>query len=500
MQYFKDMKVYVKVAMNECWNQTAKPPIMVRWVDTDKNCDPRNPNYRSRLVAMQFKEAGDRPDLYSPTPPLEALKALLTLAAAGRKSLTEWDEWTSGGPVEVLHSDISRAYFNAPTTEPTYVRIPEEDWEPGDENRCARLLVSMYGTRKAASNWEAHYSDWLLEIGFERGTGYPSIFVHKERNIKLLVHGDDFITAGRHEQLVWFEREMNQKYESKHIRLGTTKGAVKQIKVLNRIITWEEESISVEADTRHIMTALKDLGLEVAKEVVTPALREHGEKSNDQEGIEAGERIVKGKRMKIQGDGRPLTYMASKRVKEDNEEEELQADEATLFRSVVARFNYLSPDRQDIMYAVRECAKGMAKPKVRDMIKLKRIGRYVLGRKRKKMHLWCQSMPDTIVVHTDSDWAGCKRTRISVSGGVVRLGESVIKCWSKDQHNIAKSSAEAELYAANLGGEHAIGVQTLMREFGHEMKIVVHIDSSAALGVLLRKGIGKIRHLDVADL
>ena len=190
---------------------------------------------------------------------MEALKALLGLAAAGRKSLLEWDEWSSDGPVEVLHSDISRAYFNAPTTEPTYIRIPEEDWEPGDERMCGMLLVSMYGTRKAASNWEAHYSDWLISLGFERGTGYPLIFLNKSRNIKLMVHGDDFITVGRTKQLAWFEREMNKKYESKHVRLGESVGAVQSIKVLNRIITWEKHSIGVEADTRHIITALNDL-------------------------------------------------------------------------------------------------------------------------------------------------------------------------------------------------------------------------------------------------
>ena len=35
---------------------------------------------------------------------------------------------------------------------------------------------------------------------------------------------------------------------------------------------------------------------------------------------------------------------------------------------------------------------------------------------------------------------------------------------------------------------------------GHDLKIIVYIDSSAALGVLQRKGIRKTRHLDVADL
>ena len=116
------------------------------------------------------------------------------------------------------------------------------------------------------------------------------------------------------------------------------------------------------------------------------------------------------------------------------------------------------------------------------------------------MHLWNQSMLDTIEVHTDSDWAGCKKTRVSVSGGVIRIGGAVVRSWSKDQHTIATSSAEAELYAANFGAQQAIGIQTMLMEMGHKMSIVVHMDSSAALGVLQRKGIGKLRHVDVADL
>ena len=270
---------------------------------------------------------------------------------------------------------------------------------------------------------------------------------------------------------------MNKKYESKHIRLGGTKGAVKSVKILNRIITWEVDSISVEADLRHVKTAILDLGLMDSKEVGTPAVREHGEKRNDQEGEYESEELIKGKSIKIQKDGRMITEMASRKLEEEGGDEELTDQDATMYRSIAARFNYLAPDRQDIFYAVRECAKGMARPKMRDWTKLKRIGRYLQGAKRVKMHLWTQSMPTVIDVHTDSDWAGCKRTRISVSGGVVRIGGAPIKCWSKDQHNLAKSSAEAELYAANLGGEQALGIQTMMRELGHEMSIKIHIDS-----------------------
>ena len=48
--YFKSMGVYEKVSVNECWGETGKAPIAVRWVDINKG-DTQNPNYRSRLVA-----------------------------------------------------------------------------------------------------------------------------------------------------------------------------------------------------------------------------------------------------------------------------------------------------------------------------------------------------------------------------------------------------------------------------------------------------------------
>ena len=34
----------------------------------------------------------------------------------------------------------------------------------------------MYGTREAATNWEDHYSDWLLSQGFRRGKATVCIF------------------------------------------------------------------------------------------------------------------------------------------------------------------------------------------------------------------------------------------------------------------------------------------------------------------------------------
>ena len=41
---------------------------------------------------------------------------------------------------------------------------------------------------------------------------------------------------------------------------------------------------------------------------------------------------------------------------------------------------------------------------------------------------------------------------------------------------------------------------SLLKDFGQVTKAVLHMDASAALGVIQRKGVGKVRHLDVSTL
>ena len=60
--------------------------ISTRWVDVNKG-DDKNPVYRSRLVAKEFKRLGlDDDDLFAGTPPLEALKLLVSAAATAGAS------------------------------------------------------------------------------------------------------------------------------------------------------------------------------------------------------------------------------------------------------------------------------------------------------------------------------------------------------------------------------------------------------------------------------
>ena len=45
-----------------------------------------------------------------------------------------------------------------------------------------------------------------------------------------------------------------------------------------------------------------------------------------------------------------------------------------------------------------------------------------------------------------------------------------------------------------------LGIKTLGEAWGLEYKVVGMCDSSAALGIIVRKGVGKIRHLDVGAM
>ena len=120
--YFRAMEVYEKVPIEECWEQTGQAPIATRWIDVNKG-DAARPNYRSRLVAKEFK-TDINPELYAATPPSESLRLILSKLASNRK-------------MELMYADVSRAYFYAKAVRAMYVKLLEEDQEDGDAGKCA---------------------------------------------------------------------------------------------------------------------------------------------------------------------------------------------------------------------------------------------------------------------------------------------------------------------------------------------------------------------------
>ena len=107
---------------------------------------------------------------------------------------------------------------------------------------------------------------------------------------------------------------------------------------------------------------------------------------------------------------------------------------------------------------------------------------------------------DLIDVYVDSDGAGDRQQRKSTSGGLVIVGGIAVKSWSHNQRGRSLSSVEAECYAIVTGVAEALAVQALAEEMGWKMSVRVHTDSSAVKAVTSRRGLGKLRHIELKYL
>ena len=79
-------------------------------------------------------------------------------------------------------------------------------------------------------------------------------------------------------------------------------------------------------------------------------------------------------------------------------------------------------------------------------------------------------------------------------------GSHWIKSWSSTQKNVTLSSGEAELVAAVKMSAELIGLAQLANDWGEEVEGHVHVDASAAIGIIGRRGCGKMRHVKVGML
>ena len=129
-------------------------------------------------------------------------------------------------------------------------------------------------------------------------------------------------------------------------------------------------------------------------------------------------------------------------------------------------------------------------------MKLKRLGRYPLGKPRMQQPYHWQGTQSILKVFTDADWAGCRRTRKSTTGGCAMLGRHTLKGWSKTQTLIALSSGESELYVALNASAEALGLVALLKDLGYNVKGEIWGDASAALGIIKWRGLGRTRHID----
>ena len=453
MKTFHDMNVYEHVTREEMNNDEGiKKKIGVRWVDVEK----ADGTVRSRLVAQEFAKGQNRDDLFAGTPPLSATKFVLSeLASEGEEG---------PGSKRIAIMDIKRAFLYGDIRERIYIDLPIED-PMREKGMMGRLVKAMYGTRAAPVVWQGLVQDTMRTLGFSMSSKFPCLYHHALKDVKVVTHVDDFICTGEKSELQWLRRELEKKFELKGEIMGPGPGEVKMSKFLGRTIEWRKGGICYKGDENHTKVLLEEWLMDESKPVTTPGVPE--EKNIEQDGAE---------------------------------NQKLDSNGTREYRRAAARLNYMALDRPDIGFAAKEASRAMSSPCEGDRIRLKRILRYLKGVPSVELWYGWQRRSEVLVAYCDSDWAGCKRTRKSTSGGVILNGQHCLHHWSSTQATIALSVGEAELNASIKASVEAIGMRDMSRDVGLVRRCEVRSDSSAAKGIAQRQGCGKLKHLSTKQL
>ena len=200
--------------------------------------------------------------------------------------------------------------------------------------------------------------------------------------------------------------------------------------------------------------------------------------------------------------------------------QELREGDAGTYRSCVGILLYVVHDRPDIQFAVRNLSTAMSKPTERKKKELEHLALYLKGTYdynvaytrttpgRSALH---KKQPEEepqvpqpeehehlLEVFSDSDWAGDKQTRKSVSCAMFYLDGAYFYSYSRTQKSIALSSAEAEYMALTGAASEGIGLHAAARFLtGKRVQLKAYTDSSACRGITNRQGAGRVKHLQI---
>ena len=106
----------------------------------------------------------------------------------------------------------------------------------------AKQMMCVYGKRNAGMIWEETYRAALEQMGCTTGRASPCCFVHQDRGLQLVVHGDDLTALRLQPDLDRYEKELPKSSEpTNRGRMGENT-ELKAMKILNRIVKLTPEA------------------------------------------------------------------------------------------------------------------------------------------------------------------------------------------------------------------------------------------------------------------
>nr|GEW38747.1 copia protein [Tanacetum cinerariifolium] len=157
--------------------------------------------------------------------------------------------------------------------------------------------------------------------------------------------------------------------------------------------------------------------------------------------------------------------------------------DATKYRSMIGALMYLTSSRPEILHATCLCARYQVKPTEKHLKEVKQIFHYLRG--TVNTGLWyTKDSGFKLTGFSDADYAGCKDSFKSTSGGAQFLGEKLVSWSSKKQDCMALSTAEVEYVSLSACCAQILWMRAQLTGYGFNFtKIPIYYDSKSAIAI-----------------
>nr|GFC89069.1 uncharacterized mitochondrial protein AtMg00810-like [Tanacetum cinerariifolium] len=157
--------------------------------------------------------------------------------------------------------------------------------------------------------------------------------------------------------------------------------------------------------------------------------------------------------------------------------------DATKYRSMIGALMYLMSSRPDIVHATCVCARYQAHPTEKHLKEVKRIFLYL--RETVNMGLWyTKDSSFKLTGFSYVDYAGCKDTFKSTSGGAQFLGKKLVSWSSKKEDCTSLSTTKSEYVSLSACCAQVLWMRTQLTDYGYHFdKILIYCDSKSAIAI-----------------
>jgi hypothetical protein len=424
--------------------------IGCKWVFKVKS----NGVYRARLVALGYSQVPgiDYTDNFAPVVNDATLRILLLIYLQ--------QNYYS----EVI--DVETAFLYGILEEEIYMKCPEglQYVIKVDGNLCLKLIKSIYGLVQAARQWWKEFVKVLTEeLKFTKSEVDPCLLFKKSEKgmMYLCLYVDDVLCIGDKQAVLEGIQGIKSKFAIKQMgQMHDYVGA--------KIIPTDENSIHILQPA--LIKKMENAFKEEIKNLVTYATP-----------------------------GAPNEAL----IRPTSEDVLISTEEQTKFRSGVGMLLYLiKHSRPDISNSVRELAKVMDGATKYHMKKLYRTIKYVVDTKNFGLFMKpTTGSNEQFIIKgiCDSDFAGDKDTRISVTGYVVYVNGVLISWKSRGQKGVTLSSTEAEYVALSELCTEIVFIKMLIESMGISVELPIHIyiDNVGAMFLANNSTTGqRTKHID----